>query len=537
MQSKTVILLAIALGMGTALSASDTFDMGKVKVMGKDAQSGKIDPSAQKINFTMGERSAPMPELVPEVGPLEFRPMTEKQALENFHRENRDELSVAAGIGTRGSNELIINGKGTKEGYVGDVTIRRESRDGFNSFVDTRKTGLEATVSSTGEGSYSMTAGGEYAKEKYAQRGLKTNPSPDAGIENGTSRIWVKGNSTLEDGAFFTGKLAIDSLSRDITNSANGFNEEQTAFSVNGGAAYSKKLTDNLRGRAAIDLKNDKLTVSSGAERKLTKTVVDLGGEFDLSDKSMARFGFKKINLMSTDKTAPYASLDYRFNKPLQLVLSYDEDLGNDSMEKIFMPSRYVVSNALRASRIKTMKGAMNYRNNRGDTMGIELFSQKENDAIEYIDFHDPGKAMLTSNLSFVNDARRKGTALKGSFRIEDNFKINIKTTFQTPENNTSGRRLSYEPKRILDVGFNYTEGKFMVDFSRRAEFDRQAHTPTASFDADDYSRSDLAVRYKLNNRFSTYLKIKDLYDEAKQIQHNVPEEGRVSLAGIEAHF
>ncbi len=537
MQTKTVILLAIALGMGSTLSAADTFDMGKVQVLGKDAQSEKIDPSKQKINFTMGERATPMPELVPEVDQVEFRPMTEKQVFENFHREDKDELSVSAGMGTRGSSELIINGKGTKEGYTGEVVIMREARDGFQSYVDTRKTGLEANVSSTGEGSYSLTAAGEYSNEKYAQRGTKAIATPDAGIENGVSRISLNGNSTLEDGAFFTGHIGVDSVARDITNSAVSFNEEQTAFSFGAGAAYQKKMADKFTGRAALDIKSDKLTVSSSDDRKLTKSVVDLGGEYNISEKSDAKFGLKRVSLMSENVTAPYASLDYRFNKPMQLILSYDEDLGNDSIEKIFMPSRYVVSNALKASRTKTMKGSLNYRTNKGDTLGVELFSQDESDAIEYLDSYDPGKAMLTSTLNFVNDATRKGTTIKGAFKIEDNFKINIKTTFQDPENNTSGRKLSYEPRRILDVGFNYTEGKFMVDFSRRAEFDRAAHTPAASFGADDYSRSDLALRYKLNDRFSTYLKVKDLYDEAKQIRYNVPEEGRVSLAGIEAHF
>ncbi len=45
-------------------------------------------------------------------------------------------------MGTRGSSELIINGKGTKEGYTGDIVIKRESSDGYRSFVDTSKTGL-----------------------------------------------------------------------------------------------------------------------------------------------------------------------------------------------------------------------------------------------------------------------------------------------------------------------------------------------------------------------------------------------------------
>ena len=537
MQTRKLITLAMVLGLSTQLHAADTFDMGKVQVVGKDAQTEKIDPARQQITFEMGERSAPMPELVPDVGPLEFRPMTEKQLLNNFHRENKDELSVAAGIGTRGSNEIIVNGRGSKEGYIGDVTIRRESRDGFRSSVDTSKTGLEANVSSTGEGSYSMTAGGEYSVEEYAQRGLTTIPSPDAGIENNVSRINVTGNSTLEDGSFFKGNVDIDSMSRDIRNPAVSFSEEQTTFSISAGASYLKKLTDKFKGRAALDLKKDKFTVTAGSDRDFTKTVLDLGGVYEASAKATANFGLKRMSLMSKDEIAPYASLDYRFSKPWQLLLAYDVDLGNDSLEKIFMPSRYVAASDIMASHLKTTTGSLNYRTNKGDTLGVDLFSQTEEDAIEYLDFHNPGKRMLESQLNFVNEAKRSGVSLRGSFKIEDNFRISLKGTAQTTENNVTGQRLSYEPKRLLDVGFNYTEGKFMVDFTRRAEFDRLAHTPTATFSADDYSRSDLAVRYKLSERFSTYLKIKDLYDEASQIRYDVPEEGRVTLAGLEAHF
>lgn len=537
MHIRKIIAMAIAMSLGSGAYAADTFDMGKVQVIGKDAQSEKIDPSKQKISFDMGERTAPMPELVPEIGPAVYRPMTEKPVLENFHREEKDEISASAGLGTNGARELIINGKGTKEGYTGDIVIKRESRDGFKSFVDTSKTGLEANIASTGEGSYTLLAGGEYSVEEYAQRGTKKTPSPDAGIENSTSRIWVNGNSTLEDGAFFKGYASMDSLSRTISNPALAFSEDQTVFSMTAGASYLKKLGNKIKGRAEVDLKSDKFTVTAGSDRELTKTVLRLGADYEVSQKADAKFGFKHMSLMDRDANAPYASLDYRLSEPWQLVLGYEEDLGNDSLEKIFMPAHYVEGNALEASRQKTMKGSLNYRTDKGDIFGVDLFSQKEEDAIEFVDRYVPGKAMLASNFQFLDAAKRRGMALRGNFKIEDHFKVNIKSTFQKPEDENTGRKLSYEPKRILDVGLNYTEGKVMVDFSRRAEFDRSAVTNLGTFGADDYSRSDLAVRYRLNDRFSTYLKIKDLYDEAKSLRYDVPEEGRVSLAGVEAHF
>jgi outer membrane cobalamin receptor len=144
---------------------------------------------------------------------------------------------------------------------------------------------------------------------------------------------------------------------------------------------------------------------------------------------------------------------------------------------------------------------------------------------------------MLTSGYRFLDRAKRRGTTLKGQFKLENSFRFNIAGTWQTPENDVNGQRISYEPEKILDVGVNYSEGKWMVDFTRRAEFERTARTLTTEFSAEDYSRSDLAIRYRVNDRFSAYMKIKDIYDEAKEIRYNVPEEGRVTLAGIEAHF
>ena len=80
-----------------------------------------------------------------------------------------------------------------------------------------------------------------------------------------------------------------------------------------------------------------------------------------------------------------------------------------------------------------------------------------------------------------------------------------------------------------------------MFDFTRRAESGRKAAVinggRTEYHSLSDYSRSDLAVRYKINERFTGYLKIKDLYDEGKKIRYDVSEEGRVTLGGIEFHF
>lgn len=537
MQTNKILTLAVALGLSANLCIADTFDMGKVQVVGKDAQSEKIDPARHKINFEMGERFAPMPQMIPDVSPQEFRPMTEKQILDNFHREEKDELSAAIGLGTRGSNELIVNGKGSRAGYIGDIIIRRESRDGYHSNIDSKHSGIEATVTNTAHGSYVLSGSGEYSNSEFAQRGTKSRPTPDAGIEDGVFKLGFAGHSTLEDGSFMTGFLDVGNIDREIRNSETGYSEDQTLKTFSAGVTYLKSLGDRFKGRAGINVKNDKVDFSNSANRSFTKSDLSLGVDYELSEKALAKVGFRYLDMKDRNGLSPFASIDYQLSEPWKLSLGYSEDYGNDSLERLYLPSRYVVGDDFKASKIKTLRASANYKTDRGDTLGLEVFNQKESDGIEFLDEFDPGKAMLTSRLRTLSEIARKGTAISGAFKIEDNFTINLKGTFQNPEDNATGRRISYEPKRILDVGLNYSENRLMIDFTRRAEFDRVAHTPLTSFDAQDYSRSDLAARYKLNNRFSVYLKIKDIYDEAKMLRHEVAEEGRVSLAGLEAHF
>jgi hypothetical protein len=537
MHKLKIVAFAIVLSCSSTLFAADAYDMGKIQVVGQDAQQEKITPDINDLEIDMGERTSPMPDLIPEEIQMEKRPLVEKKIASNIHKENKEEISVALGIGNRGADEIILNGKGVRNGYTGDIAISRMTKDGYKSFYDEEKSGVSGRVTSTGEGSYMLSVNGEYGSNSFAQRGTRLVPTPNAGIEDSGGRIGVTGHSTLEDGSFFKANANITSLGREVKNSSISFSEEDSLFSFSAGASYLKSFSPTFKGRAAISMVSDKYTTTNAQDRELTKSVVDLSGDYDLSGKTNAKFGIKSMSLMSSDKMSPYVKLDHRFAQPWQLVLSYDEDLGNDSMEKIFMPSRYVVNSALKASHLKKMAASLNYRTKKGDTLGIDIFSEKESNYLETLDLYDPGKAMLTSTFRFLNEAKRKGTSLRGSFKIEDHFKISLKSTYQSPEDTSTGRKLSYEPKRTLDVGFNYTEGKVMVDFTRRAEFDRTAYTPTNSFGADDYSRSDLLVRYKLNKTYNAYLKVKDLYDEAKDLRYNVPEEGRLTVAGVEAHF
>ena len=284
--------------------------------------------------------------------------------------------------------------------------------------------------------------------------------------------------------------------------------------------------------------------IDYGKDVDFTKTVAAGGIEKELSSKAVGGIGIKAMKHKKEDRLSPYMNFSYQPNSIWKLSLGYEEDLGNDNLERIFLPhNRYVDSKNLdfKASTKKTIKSSIDYRTHNGDCIGVDLFSQKEDDAISFYDLDNfDGRRILSSRIGF-NDAKRKGLTFRGDFKFEDGFALTLSATAQKPEDR-NGNRLSYEPKRILDVGFSYTKDKLMLDFTRRAESGRKAYVgnnggPLGMVNLSDYSRSDLAVKYKLNDRFTGYVKIKDLYDERKKIRHDVSEEGRVTLGGLEMHF
>ena len=113
MHYKKIIALAIACGISAAAYAADTYDMGNVQVVGKDAQSSKMLQSSNEIAFGMTDKSIPLPDLTPEIESLSaYQPATEKPDVDNIHRSLKNEYSAALGMGNRGASEMYVNGKG-----------------------------------------------------------------------------------------------------------------------------------------------------------------------------------------------------------------------------------------------------------------------------------------------------------------------------------------------------------------------------------------------------------------------------------------
>ncbi len=541
MRIKHVLALAFSLSVSAMVTAQDTFDMGKVQVTGADEQSGKISVSSNDVSFGAEDKEFKLPELTPEAGKEVYRPITEKKPITTFQKQTPSEASVAVGAGSRNGTEFILQGKGSHQGYNGEAMFFAENEDGYRSVIDTKKVGLNGNVTTTTEKGAVFSVNGEYLNDKFGLRGTRTAPTPKAKIETDKLKLGFGGSVTQSDGAFVTGEANISRYDRDIESGIAGHIKNQKITSLDLKLTYVKKSENKFRNKAAFEFKSEDLKISGlEKDQDFNKAVGLFGTDYSVSEKTNLGVGFKIMKSMERDATSPYATLNHKLSDSLMLSFSYDEDLKNDSYEDIFITNHYVTSSnrEIKASRQKTAKASLNFKTDNNDTFGVDFFTQEEDDAIEYSDDYDNN--LHSSVYDFV-DAKRTGIKFKSNFKLEKRFTFNIGYTFQNPRNDDDDRRLSYEPRRMLDVALNYSKSKFSIDFSRKTEYDRRARIYQGAvphmFDVKDYSRSDVALKYIVNETYSAYLKIKDLYDEEKTLRYDVPEQGRTILGGIEAHF
>ena len=247
MHRNKILALALACGISCSVYAADTFDLGNVQVVGKDAQSESMTQSSNEIAFGMTDKSIPLPDLTPEIETLSYQPITEKPSINNIHRNSKNEFSAALGMGNRDSSEMYLNGKTQTDKYNTDLIILRQSKDGFKSTVDSKRTGLKARITSINEDSTRVTGGIEILDSIGALRGNNTtiNAGLDANgkLENDHKRIWVNSDSTLDNGAFAKGYITIDALGRDTSNDV-GFRDEQDVKAYRIGGTYKNRIDD-----------------------------------------------------------------------------------------------------------------------------------------------------------------------------------------------------------------------------------------------------------------------------------------------------
>ncbi len=539
MQSKALgIALILIVFVSFPAIAKDDYDLGKVHVVGKDAQSSKFNPDPKEISAQMGEKANSMPEILPENNFVEPKHLSEKPFEEAPAKDKKlDYVSLRLGAGTSSSKEIAVSGRGVYNGYIGDAKLSKESRGSIKSNIGEEKTRVGGSVKSTGEGSYELTVAGDYAYDKFPQRGTNSIRTPFAAIDDNQYGFSLKGNSTLSDGAFFSGNLYMDSTTRNTDNAPFRFNEEASANTGKVGAEYMVNLQKDLTGKVTLNLDKYSYSVSAGPSMDNTKQSLGFIGEYNFQDKTFLEFGLKGMNLMGKSRTSPVLRLDYHWAKTWQAIIAYEEDLGNADLPEVFLPRRYVGFKALIPSLKKRTSGKLNYRWDSKTSIGVELFNELESDAIEYVDRRDAAKGLLVSDLQFASDARRNGIKIGGQVKLDENFTLAAETTLQTPENRATGKPLSYEPKRILDVTFSYRSGALEADYTRKAMFDRKAFIPVTEVNPGDYSRADLIFKYNFKKNMRAFLKVKDLYDDAQKLRYDVPEEGRISLAGLEADF
>ncbi|MBF0499311.1 MAG: TonB-dependent receptor [Candidatus Riflebacteria bacterium] len=530
-------IVACSLWTASMAEANDAYDLGNVQVVGADARSTRFGGDPEEISLKMGQKQEMRPEMPADPMALPGLPDIKKANSAVDNASMLKTMNVGYSRGTKNYEEMHFSGVGESSGYKGTLSLSKEHRDGFRSYVNDEKnnTRIDLQDVGAGAGSYELDGFGTVGTNRFGQRGTNAIPTPDAGIKDSYHTVELAGRSTLADGAHFTLRGGVDSTDRNVENSSVLFTEDSTLVSSFLEGDYRTTLRPQLTGHAQLSFRHDSDSIKNGKDSGLTKRFLAMTAEHEISGKTFFEFGFRNISLMDKSLTSPQLKLEYRPG-PWQAIVSHEQDLGNDHLKDIYLRSRYVESANLSASLRRRTSGRINYRSNEDFTIGAELFRETEDNAAEFTDCYVAGKGMWATRIGFAERARRSGLTLNGSARLDQNFTVTLKSTIQDAKDDATGRKLAYEPGKELDVSLAYAQGPLRVEVTRKEMADRKAYVPT-EVDASDYSRADLTLKYNFKKSVTAYLDIQDLYDEAKSELWDVPEQGRYSKAGLEMNF
>ncbi|NLM16704.1 MAG: hypothetical protein GX221_03175 [Candidatus Riflebacteria bacterium] len=533
--SKGIVTALLLLAL-SPVYANEAYDMGKIEVAGKDERSKNFSAIIQKPEMNISDKISAVPTLMPEIKHNEYKPITEAKPFEKFdNRHLTKEFKIYAGAGSEGSKELGIDAKASYDGYAGYIKAATEQRDGYKTPVDYSMDQFSLYFNNKDQNrDISYSGGMEFSSDENGFLANKAMAERFGWMSNDNFKLSLKGDSTLDDGTFVAFYTGFAHNERDVRAKLSAFQDKQKNKTFGIGASFLRQLNETFKIKGALDLKKNDFSSSLHRSYDFTKTSFGTALEFTSKNLGSLEAGLKTQKLGGTSHTSPFLKYNYKFKNPLNLTIGYEEDLGNDDTEKVFMPSAYTASTAHEASKLKTLRGTLAYSFQNSDRLALELFSQTEKNALQRTD--NLTGDVLAYNLSYI-DAERKGITLKGDFSIENDFSIKIAGTLQNPKNEANGNRISYEPKKILDVAFAYEADRLKIIFSRKAEMDREAITSFGTFEADDFSRSDVTFSYQINKTFGTYIKVLDLYNESSNYRHNVEEAERVTILGLEASF
>ncbi|MBF0544939.1 MAG: TonB-dependent receptor [Candidatus Riflebacteria bacterium] len=515
----------------------DPYDLGKVQILGKDAQSREITPELPEIPLEIGDKKEPLPEIASETLNL-IPPIGKVEPLPNVTpaQSKAKNLKLDYARGTRGWEKTEFSAQGVQSGYTANFDIFREFRDAYKTTIRTQKSVFEGSLKFSEQENHDLEGTVSVSKNQFGLRGTNAILTPKIGIKDDGTSIKLKGQSTLSDGALLTCNGDFSQISRNTGNNGLSFNEDSNLSSSRFDAEYKFSVNSQSTAKATLNLFKDDYSIENGSRLGLTKRMFAFSGEFELQERAYLEFGLKSSNLMDRERTSPVVKLDLRSNSPWQAIFSYDENLGNDDLKKLFMPEYHVSIAPLKASLKKDFNFRLNYQAQEGLHLGGEIFRDKEEDGVELNDQYLTKQKVWTQNVSTVPKVVRNGFSLYGQADLDDNLKLKIKSTIQDPTNESVGRQLAYEPKRMLEVSAEYKAEKFEMEFVRNAKFDLKTYFP-GSTENWDYSRSDISCKYHFNTNLTMYLSIQDLYNESKSLRYNVPEEGRLSLAGLDMNF
>lgn len=364
--------------------------------------------------------------------------------------------------------------------------------------------------------------------------------------KNKNENFTISSNQKFDDST--TNKITIKKTKYDTkfdsiygwTYSTYGSNEQHYKNEVRGWSfndTFTKKIGNHVI-VAGLEYNNDKVHYDTGygsTDEKIINKAILIQDSWQINDKWDMTVGVRRDNHnIAGNATTPRANFGYKFDEKNNMYIGYNKFFVAPLFNNYFGKWG---NRDLKPEKGHTWEAGWNHRFDESSEASVHVFSRKTNDVIGY-----------TTKYINLDKENAKGFDVQFS-KSYDDFTLRTGYTYTNSKveknDGISYNEKGFVPKHSINVGIDYSKGKFDSTFDLRGALKRGSFE--GQFPSENYWVADLSMNYKAVKNGKVFLKINNLFDKyyaehtyktgagAPNQFYGMP--GRTIIAGMEYSF
>ncbi|MCL6271785.1 TonB-dependent receptor [Sansalvadorimonas sp. 2012CJ34-2] len=447
------------------------------------------------------------------------------------------EANLRVGYGSRNTRTASTNLSGSNESTKYNIGINRFLTDGYDVTDDEKSPEDDDDAYSNTSASinvnHSFSENLESGFSLYQSEGVSHYDATSAGYDpryifkeqaaNGKIKYQVNDNWQSSFDLSYTlneSKAEKDPYPSDFKTRRNAFNWQNDI-----------SITDSILLTAGFDYYRDRVeSLKNYAETSRDNKAVFLQTQSTFDDSDLQLAVRRDKNQRYGDRTTGNISWGYNLPADLRLIASYGTAFRAPSFNDLYWPENaWSKGNPdLKPENSKNKELELRGQHSLGN-WSVAVFQNDIGDMINWATDSTTGKLMPSN----VDEARIKGIEMQSTL-ILDKWTLAANLTLLTPKDRKTDERLIRRAKQTLNINAERSFGRFSLGGTLRAKgdfYDTDSSFKTVK--VPGFATVDLRGSWKVNEEFTTELRVTNLLDKEYQTAKGYYEEPRGVFATI----